>query len=163
MGYSGQIEKILSLYPRQVYLNNGGFCKNIQQLDCEVACNPLSIIYHRGAQSTSLFLSCFQEGLGTEMILIPIFHPQMDGLAERAIQILEHMLRVCVIDFKVNQEDHLSLIEFTYNNSYHSSIFMEPFEALFGRRCRSPVGLFEVSESSLLGPWKSMNHQRKFR
>ena len=62
------------------------------------------------------------------------------------------MLRVCAIDFKGSWYDHLPLIEFTYNNSYHSSIHMAPFENLYGRRCRSPIGWFEVSEASSIGP-----------
>ena len=57
-----------------------------------------------------------------------------------------------MIYLKGNWDNHLPLIEFSYNNSYHSSISMEPFEALYGRQCRSPVGWFEVCESSLLGP-----------
>ncbi|WMV58614.1 hypothetical protein MTR67_051999 [Solanum verrucosum] len=75
-----------------------------------------------------------------------------DGQAEFTIQTLEDMLRACVIDFKGNWDDHLPLIEFSYNNSYHSSIAMAPFEARYGRRCRSPVRWFEVGEFSLLGP-----------
>ncbi|WMV45859.1 hypothetical protein MTR67_039244 [Solanum verrucosum] len=75
-----------------------------------------------------------------------------DSQAECTIQTLEDMLRACVIDFKGNWDDHLPLIEFSYNNSYHSSIAMAPFEALYGRRCRSLVGWFEVSEFALLGP-----------
>ncbi|WMV18705.1 hypothetical protein MTR67_012090 [Solanum verrucosum] len=75
-----------------------------------------------------------------------------DGQAERTIQTLEDMLRACVIDFKGNWDDHLPLIEFSYNNSYHSSIAMAPFEALYGRRCRSPIGWFEVGEFALLCP-----------
>ncbi|WMV45483.1 hypothetical protein MTR67_038868 [Solanum verrucosum] len=62
------------------------------------------------------------------------------------------MLRVCVIDFKGNWDDHLPLIEFVYNNSCHSSIQMAPYEALYGRRCRSPIGWFEVGEARLIGP-----------
>ena len=62
------------------------------------------------------------------------------------------MLRSYVIDFKGNWDNHLPLIEFSYNNSYHSTISMATFEELYGRRCRSPVGWFEVCESSLLGP-----------
>ena len=62
------------------------------------------------------------------------------------------MLRACLIDFKGNRDKHLPLVEFAYNNSFHSSIFMVPYEALYDRRCRSPIGLFEVCESSLLGP-----------
>jgi len=70
---------------------------------------------------------------------------------QRTIQTLEDMLRACVIDFKGNWDNPLPLIEFSYNNSYHSSIGMTPFEVLYGRRCRSPVGWFEVGESSILG------------
>ena len=83
------------------------------------------------------------------MKLSTAFHPQMDGQA--AIHTLEYILRSCVIDFKGNWDNQLPLIEFSYINSYHSSISMAPFEALYGRRCRSPVGWFEVGESSLLG------------
>ena len=61
-------------------------------------------------------------------------------------------MRACVIDFRGKWDDHLSLIEFSYNNGYHSSIGMALFDALYGRRCRSPVGWFEVGESSILGP-----------
>ncbi|WMV07709.1 hypothetical protein MTR67_001094 [Solanum verrucosum] len=75
-----------------------------------------------------------------------------DGQAERTIQTLEDMLRACVIDFKGNWDDHLPLIEFAYNYSYHSSIQMTPYEALYGRRCRSPIGWFEVGEEGLIGP-----------
>ena len=61
------------------------------------------------------------------------------------------MLRTCVIDFNGSWDDHLPLIEFAYNNSYHSSIQMAPYEALYGRRCRSPMGCFEVGEATLIG------------
>ena len=62
------------------------------------------------------------------------------------------MLRVCIIDFKGNWDKHLPLVEFAYNNSFHSSISMTPYEALYGRRCRSPIGLIGVGDPSLLGP-----------
>ncbi|WMV46709.1 hypothetical protein MTR67_040094 [Solanum verrucosum] len=62
------------------------------------------------------------------------------------------MLRACVINFKCNWDDHLPLIEFAYNNSYHSSIQMALYEALYGRRCRSPIGWFEVCEVGLIRP-----------
>ena len=78
------------------------------------------------------------------------FHPRTDGLAERTIQTLEDMLRACVIDFQGSWDD--PLIEFAYNNSYHASIEMAIFEALYGRKCRSPVGWFEVGEIALIGP-----------
>ena len=79
---------------------------------------PISIISDIGAQ----FWKSFKKGLGSKVNLSTAFHPQTDGQAERTIQTLEDMLRACVIDFKGNWDDHLSLIEFVYNNSYHSSI-----------------------------------------
>ncbi|GJQ91733.1 putative reverse transcriptase domain-containing protein [Tanacetum coccineum] len=79
-------------------------------------------------------------------------HPQADGQSERTIQTLEDMLRACVIDFGGNWDVHLPLAEFSYNNSYHSSIRCAPFEALYGRKCRSPVLWAEIGESSLIGP-----------
>ena len=86
------------------------------------------------------------------MNLSTAFHPQTDGQAERTIQTLEDMLRAYVINFKGSWDDHLPLIEFAYNNSYHSSIQMAPHEALYGRRCRSHIGWFEVGEAGLIGP-----------
>ena len=80
------------------------------------------------------------------------FHPLADGQAEPTTQSLEDMLRACLIDFRGSWDDHVPLIEFSYNNSYHSSIGIVPFEALYGRRCRSSVGWFEVGESSILCP-----------
>ena len=71
----------------------------------------------------------FQKGLGTQVNLNTTFHPQKYGQAERTIQTLEDMLRACVIDFNGSWDDHLSLTEFSYNNSYHSSIQMAPYEA----------------------------------
>ena len=62
------------------------------------------------------------------------------------------MLRDCIIDFKGNWDKHFPLVEFTYNNSFHSSISMAPYKVLYGRRCRSPIGWFEMGAASLLGP-----------
>ena len=65
---------------------------------------------------------------------------------------LEDMLRACVLDHKGSWEEHLSLVEFTYNNSYQANIQMEPYEALYGRPCISPICWTEVGESSITGP-----------
>ncbi|GJW91461.1 putative reverse transcriptase domain-containing protein [Tanacetum coccineum] len=80
------------------------------------------------------------------------YHPQTDGQSERTIQTLEDMLRACVIDFGKGWVNHLPLVEFSYNNSYHASIKAAPFEALYGRKCRSPVCWTEVGEAQILGP-----------
>ena len=112
---------------------------------------PTSIISDRGAQFTANFWRSFQKGLGTQVNLSTTFHPQSDGQAERTIQTLEDMLQACIIDFKGSRDGHLPLIEFAYNNSYHSSIEMTPYEALYGRKCRSPIGWFDVGETKLIG------------
>ena len=115
-------------------------------------CVPLSIISDRGSQFTSRFWRSFQEGLGTKVKLSTAFQPLTDGQAEHTIQTLEDILRACIIDFKGNWDKNLPLVEFSYNNSFHSSISMAPYRALYCRRCRSPIGSFEVGEPSLLGP-----------
>ena len=79
-------------------------------------------------------------------------HPQMDGQSERMIQTLEDMLRAYAIQFEGSWDEHLPLMEFMYNNSYHVRIKMAPFEALYGRKCHSPIGWFEPKESKLIGP-----------
>ena len=113
---------------------------------------PLSIVSDRDPRFTSQFWQSLQKALGTEIKLSSAFHPQTDGQSERVIQILEDMLRACVMDFKGNWVEHLPLIEFAYNNSFQSSIGMAPYEALYGRPCRSPMCWMESGEASLIGP-----------
>ena len=111
---------------------------------------PLSIISDRGILFTSKFWRTLQAELGTRLDLSTAFHPQTDGQSERTIQVLEDMLRACVIEFGGHWDNFLPLEEFSYNNSYHSSIDMAPFEALYGRRCRSPIGWFDAF---VVRPW----------
>ncbi|GJW71098.1 putative reverse transcriptase domain-containing protein [Tanacetum coccineum] len=93
-----------------------------------------------------------QKALGTSLDMSTAYHPQTDGQSERTIQTLEDMLRACVIDFGNGWVKHLPLVEFSYNNSYHASIKAAPFEALYGRKCCSPVCWAEVGEVQLIGP-----------
>nr|GFC74009.1 putative reverse transcriptase domain-containing protein [Tanacetum cinerariifolium] len=79
------------------------------------------------------------------------YHPETDGQSERIIQTLEDMLRACAIDFRKGWEKHLPLVEFSYNNSHRANIKVAPFEALYGRKCRSPVCWAEVSDTQLTG------------
>ncbi|GJW22400.1 putative reverse transcriptase domain-containing protein [Tanacetum coccineum] len=76
------------------------------------------------------------------------YHPHTDGQSERTIQTLKDMRTACVIDFGKGWERHLPLVEFYYNNSFHASIKAAPFEALYGRKCRSPVCWAEVGDKS---------------
>ncbi|GKE42907.1 putative reverse transcriptase domain-containing protein [Tanacetum coccineum] len=80
-----------------------------------------------------------ENALGTNLDMSTTYHPQTDGQSERTIQTLEDMLRACAIDFGKGWVNHLPLVEFSYNNSYHASIKAAPFEALYGRKCRSPI------------------------
>ncbi|GKB46217.1 putative reverse transcriptase domain-containing protein [Tanacetum coccineum] len=93
-----------------------------------------------------------QKALGTNLDMSTAYHPQTDGQSERTIQTLEDMLRACAIDFGKGWVNHLPLVEFSYNNSYHASIKAAPFEALYGRKCRSPICWAEVGEVQLTGP-----------
>jgi len=86
------------------------------------------------------------------VLLSSTFYPQTDGQAEQTIQIVEDMLRGCALDFKGSWDDHLPLIEFAYNNNFYSSIGMAPFEALYGRKYRLPIGWFEVGKAAVSGP-----------
>ena len=79
------------------------------------------------------------------------FHPQTYGLSERTIQVLEDMLRACVLDHKGSWEEHLPLVEFAYKNNHQEGIHMAPYEALYRRPCRSPICWIEVRERSIIG------------
>ncbi|GJU23300.1 putative reverse transcriptase domain-containing protein [Tanacetum coccineum] len=89
---------------------------------------------------------------GTQLDMSTAYHPQTDGQSERTIQTLEDMLRACVMDFGKGWDRHLPLVEFSYNNSYHTSIKATPFEALYGQKCRSPICWAEVGDAQLTGP-----------
>ncbi|KAK9077950.1 hypothetical protein SSX86_002007 [Deinandra increscens subsp. villosa] len=121
----------------------------------EIVCRhgtPLSIISDRDTRFMSHFWQSLHASLGTQLDYSTAYHPQTDGQSERTIQTLEDMLRACVIDYGGSWSSFLPLIEFSYNNSYHSSIGMAPFEALYGRKCRSPICWSEVGESQITGP-----------
>ncbi|GKC83403.1 putative reverse transcriptase domain-containing protein [Tanacetum coccineum] len=94
---------------------------------------PVLIISDRDSKFTSHFWKSLNEALGTQLDMSTAYHPQTDGQSERTIQTLEDMLRACVMDFEKGWDRHLPLIEFSYNNSYHTSIKAAPFEALYGR------------------------------
>ncbi|GJX93974.1 putative reverse transcriptase domain-containing protein [Tanacetum coccineum] len=113
---------------------------------------PLSIICDRDPRFASNFWRSLQNALGTSLDMSTVYHPQTDGKIKWTIQTLEDMLRACAIDFGKGWVNHLPLVEFSYNNSYNASIKAAPFEALYGRKCRSPVCWVEVGEVQLTGP-----------
>ena len=112
----------------------------------------ISIVSDRDPRFTSRFWSSLQNAFGTKLHFSTVFHPQTDGQSERTIQTLEDMLRACVMEFRGSWDTHLLLMEFAYNNSYQVSIGMAPYEALYGRKCRTPICWDEVGERKLVGP-----------
>ncbi|GJX93646.1 reverse transcriptase domain-containing protein [Tanacetum coccineum] len=113
---------------------------------------PVSIISDRDGRFTSHFWQMVQKALGTRLDLSTAYHSQTDRQSKRTIQTLEDMLRGCVIDFGGSWDVYLPLAEFSYDNSYHSSIRCALFKALYGRKCRSPVLWAEIGEGSVIGP-----------
>ena len=113
---------------------------------------PRTIISDRGAQFVARFWEQFHSALGTQLIRSSAYHPQTDGQTERINQILEDMLRACVLSYSKKWDECLPLAEFSYNNSYLESIKMTPFEALYGRRCRTPLNWSEAGERNFFGP-----------
>nr|GEY17898.1 reverse transcriptase domain-containing protein [Tanacetum cinerariifolium] len=134
---TGSIEKLAELYLKEIVCKHGV---------------PVSVIFYRDSLFTSRFWVSLQKSLGTQLDLSTAYHPETDGQSERTIQTLEDMLRACVINFGSSWDKHLPLVEFSYNNSYHASIKSALFEALYRRKCRSPIYWNEVGESQLTGP-----------
>ena len=95
---------------------------------------PKTIISDRGTQFIARFWEHFHAALGTQLLRSSAYHPQTDGQTERINQILEDMLRACVLTYSQKWDECLPLAEFAYNNSYQDSIRMAPFEALYGRK-----------------------------
>jgi hypothetical protein len=124
---------------------------------------PRTIVSDRGAPFVARFWEQLQESLGTHVIRSSAYHPQTDGQTERVNQILEDMLRACVLHYGKDWDKCLSLAEFSYNNSYQSSLKMAPFEALYGRRCRTPLNWSQAGEREIFGPDLVLEAEAKVR
>ncbi|KAD3640802.1 hypothetical protein E3N88_30025 [Mikania micrantha] len=132
-----KMEKLTRVYIKEVVARHGV---------------PIFIISDQDARVTTNFWESLHKSLGTRLDMSTAYHPQTDGQSERTIQTLEDLLRACVIDFGDSWENHLPLVEFSYNNSYHTSIQAAPFEALYGRKCRSLVCWAEIDDGQITGP-----------
>jgi hypothetical protein len=115
-------------------------------------CVPKKIVSDRGTQFTSHFLQQLHEALGTHLKFSSAYHPQTDGQTERTNQILEDMLRACALQDKIGWDKRLPYVEFSYNNSYQANLKMSPFEALYGRNCRTPLHWDQPGERQVFGP-----------
>ncbi|WVZ70495.1 hypothetical protein U9M48_019157 [Paspalum notatum var. saurae] len=125
---------------------------------------PQTITFDRGSLFVSRFWEQLQTALGTKLIRSSAYHPQTSGQVERVNQILEDMLRACALTYSTKWDECLPLAEFAYNNSYQKSLEMAPFEALYGRRCRTPLNWSEPGERVTFGPdlVKQAEEQAKF-
>ncbi|GKD57331.1 putative reverse transcriptase domain-containing protein, partial [Tanacetum coccineum] len=137
MRVTDPMERLERMYLKEVVTRHGIF---------------VSIICDRDPRFASNFWRSLQKALGTNLDMSTAYHSQTNGQRERTIQTLKDMLRACVIDFGKGWVNHLPLVEFSYNNSYHASIKAAPFEALYGRKCHSPVCWSEVGEVQLTYP-----------
>jgi transposase InsO family protein len=113
---------------------------------------PKSIVSDRGPQFVAKFWRSLHKLMGTTLHYSTTFHPQTDGQTERVNQVLEDMLRACALTYGTDLESSLPFEEFSYNNGFQASLRMAPFEALYGRRCRTPLAWSEVGEGALFGP-----------
>jgi hypothetical protein len=124
---------------------------------------PKTIVSDRGPQFVAKFWEALHKSLGTKLLHSLAYHPQTSGQTERVNQILEDMLRACVLEFPQKWDDYLPLAEFSYNNSYQESIKMAPFEALYGRRCRTPLNWSELGERCFFRPNMVKETEEKVR
>ncbi|GKA03774.1 putative reverse transcriptase domain-containing protein [Tanacetum coccineum] len=135
MRETDSMEKLARMYLKEVVTRHG---------------IPVSIICDRNPRFASNLCRSLQKALGINLDMSTAYHPQTDGQSERTIQTLEDMLRSCMIDFGNGWVRHLPLVEFSYNNNSHASIKAAPFEALYGRKCRSPVCWAKIGEHKLM-------------
>ncbi|WVZ80833.1 hypothetical protein U9M48_028280 [Paspalum notatum var. saurae] len=113
---------------------------------------PKRIISDRGSQFTSRFWEQLHDSLDSKLRFSTAYHPQTDGQTERINQILEDMLRACAIQYGTSWDKSLPYAEFSYNNSYQASLKKSPFEALYGRRCKTPLFWNQTGEKQVFGP-----------
>lgn len=113
---------------------------------------PTIIVPDRDPKFITSFWKSLHQAMGTRLSFSTAFHPQIDGQSERTIRTLEYMLRACVMDFDEIWDQVLPFMEYAYNNSYHNSIRMAPFQVLYGRKCRSPLNWEEEGKRKLVGP-----------
>jgi hypothetical protein len=121
----------------------------------EVACLhgvPKTIVSDRDAKFTSKFWKGLFKGFRTNLNFSTTYHPKLDGKTKRVNQVIEDMLRMYVMDKPSKWEDYLHLVEFSYNNGYQASLKMSPFEALYGRKCNTPVSWDNLADRAVVGP-----------
>jgi hypothetical protein len=110
------------------------------------------IILDRGSQFTPRFWKSLHENMDAKLNFSSAYHPQADGQTERTNQVLEDMLRACALQHGSSWDKSLPYAKFSYNNSYQASLKMSPFEALYKRKCRTPLYWDQTEERQFFGP-----------
>jgi hypothetical protein len=113
---------------------------------------PKKIILDRGSQFTPRFWKSLHENMDAKLNFSSAYHPQTVGQTERTNQVLEDMLRTCALQHGSSWDKSLPYAKFSYNNSYQTSLKMSPFEALYGRKCRTPLYWDQTEERQFFGP-----------
>jgi hypothetical protein len=113
---------------------------------------PKSIFLDRDSYFTSEFWKSLFKGFGKNMNLSMTYHPELDGKKKRSNRIIEDMVRMYVMDQPSKWEDYIHLVEFAYNNGYQASLKMSPFEALYGRKCNTPMSWDNPIDRAIIGP-----------
>ncbi|GJT48178.1 putative reverse transcriptase domain-containing protein [Tanacetum coccineum] len=141
-------EKLARMYLKEVVMRHG---------------IPVLIICDRDPRFASYFWRSLQKALGTNLDMSIAYHLQTNRQSERTIQTLEDMLRACVIDFGKDWVNHFPLVEFSYNNSYHTSIKAAPFEALYSQKSSKEFKPLVIDKRvTLISPWKGVVHFGKW-
>ena len=112
---------------------------------------PKTIMSHRDPKFTSNFWKGLFNGFGTNLNFSTTYHPESNGQTERVNQVIEDMLRMYVMDKSSKWEDYLHFVDFSYNNRYQTSLIMSPFEALYGRKCNTPVSWDNLADRVVVG------------
>jgi transposase InsO family protein len=111
----------------------------------------LMITLDRRSQFTSRFWKSFYENVDMKLNFSLAYHPQIDGQTERTNQVLEDMLTACALQHGSSWDKSLPYAEFSYNSSYQDSLKMASFEALYGRKCRTPLFWTRLEKDTSLG------------
>jgi hypothetical protein len=163
MGHRGQLNQGCTLYTCEDNIFRSSICITIHVKDCFLHGVLKKIVSNRGTQFSSRFWKGLHESMDTKLNFSSAYHLQTDGQTERTNKVLEDMLRTCASKFGKSWEKSLPYVEFSYNNSYQASLKVEPFETVYGRKCRTPLYWNQTRESMCLVQKKFRKQKSKCR
>jgi hypothetical protein len=152
MGHSGSLNKVAHFIPVKTTYSGSKLAELYMSRIVCLHGVPKKIVPDRGSQFTSRFWEKLHDSMDTKLNFNSAYPPQTGRQTERTNQIIEDMLRACALKYGKCWDKSLPYAEFSYNNSYQDSIEMAPFEALYGRQCRTPLFWSQTRESQIFGP-----------